>query len=196
MQEGVHMVDDQELVICSDSMTYVSITQGQVLQDDTESDKKRDIITVYWNRTKKYRDLSLEQLFYRVFINTTLKKSNSGVINGKIHQDVEASITSMVINPNEEWMERKKTHYLSLGIKTYMESKHIPDKGCVNVGISTTKVEKIFTITSEKYTNVEFLRRKHNACTVWKPDNRKTRRIYIGISSNISSQPAQIQVQE
>jgi len=27
MQEGVHMVDDQELVICSDSMTYVSIKQ-------------------------------------------------------------------------------------------------------------------------------------------------------------------------
>ena len=78
MQEGVHMVDDQELVICSDSMTYVSITQGQVLQDNTESDKKRDIITVYWNRQKKYRDLSLEQFFYRVFISTTFKKSNSG----------------------------------------------------------------------------------------------------------------------
>jgi hypothetical protein len=78
MQEGVHMADDQELVICFDSMTYISITQGQVLQDDTESDKKQDIITVYQNRTKKYRDLSLEQFFYRVLINTTLKKSNSG----------------------------------------------------------------------------------------------------------------------
>jgi hypothetical protein len=78
MQEGVHMVDDQELVICSDSMTYVSITQGQVLQDNTESDKKQDIITVYRNRTKKYRDLFLKQFFYRVFFNTTLKKSNSG----------------------------------------------------------------------------------------------------------------------
>jgi len=49
MQEGVHMVDDQELVICSDSMTYVSITQGQVLRDDTVHDKKQDIITVYRN---------------------------------------------------------------------------------------------------------------------------------------------------
>jgi len=78
MQEGVHMVDDQELVICSDSMTYVSITQGQVLRDDTVHDKKRDIITVYRNRPKKFRDLSLEQFFYRVFISTTFKKSNSG----------------------------------------------------------------------------------------------------------------------
>ena len=52
IQEGVHMVDDQELVICSDCMTYVSITQGQVLCDDTVHDKKRDIITVYRNRQK------------------------------------------------------------------------------------------------------------------------------------------------
>jgi hypothetical protein len=47
MQESVHMVDEQELVICSDSMTYVSITQGQVLRDEQETDKKQDIITVY-----------------------------------------------------------------------------------------------------------------------------------------------------
>jgi hypothetical protein len=59
-------------------MTYVSITQGQVLRDDTVHDKKRDIITVYRNRPKKFRDLSLEQFFYRVFISTTFKKSNSG----------------------------------------------------------------------------------------------------------------------
>jgi hypothetical protein len=47
MQEAVHMVDEQELVICSESMTYVSITQGQFLQDEPETDKKQDIITVY-----------------------------------------------------------------------------------------------------------------------------------------------------
>ncbi len=63
MQKGVHMVDDQELVICSDSMTYVSITQGQVLRDDTESDKKRDIITVYRNRTKNSEIFLLSNSF-------------------------------------------------------------------------------------------------------------------------------------
>jgi hypothetical protein len=40
MQEAVHMVGKQELVICSESMTYVSITQGQVLQDELKIDKK------------------------------------------------------------------------------------------------------------------------------------------------------------
>ncbi len=47
IQEAVNMVDDQELVICSDSMTYVNISQGQVLRDDLETDKRKDIITVY-----------------------------------------------------------------------------------------------------------------------------------------------------
>ena len=47
IQEAVHMVDDQPLVICSDRMTYVNISQGQVLLDDLEADKRKDIITVY-----------------------------------------------------------------------------------------------------------------------------------------------------
>ncbi len=80
MQEAVHMVDEQELVICSDSMTYVSITQGQVLlRDDQETDKKQDIITVYQNPPKKYKDLSLEQFLHCIFINTTFRKSKNGV---------------------------------------------------------------------------------------------------------------------
>ncbi len=33
------MVDDQPLVISSDRMTYVTISQGQVLRDDLETDK-------------------------------------------------------------------------------------------------------------------------------------------------------------
>ena len=67
IQEALHMVDDQPLVICSDRMTYVTINQGQVLRDDLETDKRKDIITVYRNRSKKYHNLSLEQFFYRVF---------------------------------------------------------------------------------------------------------------------------------
>ncbi len=76
------------------------------------------------------------------------------------------------------------------GIETYTRHRMSQRRNQYN------KSGKIFTITSEKYSNVEFLRRKHNACMVHKPDNCKTHRIYIGISSNISSQPAQIQAQE
>jgi len=42
-----------------------------------------------------------------------IKTEYMDIINGKINHNVEASITNMIINPNEEWLARKKTHYLS-----------------------------------------------------------------------------------
>ncbi len=47
-------------------------------------------------------------------------------------------------------------------------------RGRTNVEISSNK---IFTITYAKYLNVEFLRRKHKACTMGTPENPKTHRI-------------------
>jgi hypothetical protein len=47
IQEAAHMVDKQELVMCSNSMTCVNISQGQVLYDYLEMNKRKDIITVY-----------------------------------------------------------------------------------------------------------------------------------------------------
>jgi hypothetical protein len=41
MQEAVHMVDNQELVICSDRITYVSLAQGQALQSETDKSQKK-----------------------------------------------------------------------------------------------------------------------------------------------------------
>jgi hypothetical protein len=42
-----------------------------------------------------------------------IKKENINVIKGKIHLDVEASITNMIMNPNKEWLACKKTHHLT-----------------------------------------------------------------------------------
>ena len=58
MQEAVHMVDEQELVICSDSMTYVSITQGQVLRDEQETEKN-EILSRYIKTVQKNTKISL-----------------------------------------------------------------------------------------------------------------------------------------
>jgi hypothetical protein len=44
---------------------------------------------------------------------TRIKEENINIIKGKIHQDVEASITNMILNPNKEWLARKKTHHLT-----------------------------------------------------------------------------------
>jgi hypothetical protein len=74
MQEAVHMVDNQELVICSDIITHVSLAQGQALQSETDKSQKKDLITVYRNRNKKHYNLLLEQYFYCVFIDSTSNK--------------------------------------------------------------------------------------------------------------------------
>jgi hypothetical protein len=44
---------------------------------------------------------------------TRIKEENINIIKGKIHLDVEASITNMIMNPNEEWLAHKKTHHLT-----------------------------------------------------------------------------------
>ncbi len=76
MQEAVHMVDNQELVICSDMFTYVSLAQGQTLQYENDKSSSKDLITIYRNQDKKYYHYSLEQYFYSVFIQSTFKKED------------------------------------------------------------------------------------------------------------------------
>jgi hypothetical protein len=77
MQEAVNMVDNQELVICSDKITYVSLAQGQTLRDENDKSSSKDLITIYRNRDKKHYCHSLEQYFYCVFFNSTFKKKTT-----------------------------------------------------------------------------------------------------------------------
>ena len=99
IQEAVHMVDDQPLVICSDSMTYVNISQGQVLRDDLETDKRKDIITVYRNRQQQFHDLSLEQYFYRVFSRNTFKQTEKDELNEEADEDAVTSNEHRILVP-------------------------------------------------------------------------------------------------
>ena len=75
-QEAVHMVDNQDLVICSDRITYVSLAQGQALRSETDRSKQKDLITVYRNRKEEHYPLSMEQYFYQVFVESTFNKSD------------------------------------------------------------------------------------------------------------------------
>ena len=74
IQEAVHMVNNQELVISSDKMTYLSLAQGQALRDECVTHAKNDLMTIYQNRHQKYNQVSLEQFFYQVFIQSTFNK--------------------------------------------------------------------------------------------------------------------------
>ncbi len=60
IQETVHMLDNQELVICSDRIMYVSLAQGQPLRSETDKSKQKDLITVYRNQKEEHYPLSLE----------------------------------------------------------------------------------------------------------------------------------------
>ncbi len=103
IQEAVHMVDNQELVISSNKMTYLSLAQGQALRDECDTHAKKDVITIYWNRHQKYNQLSLEQFFYQVFIQSTFNKKtkdNSNIANDDNHeQEVVASNQHWILVP-------------------------------------------------------------------------------------------------
>ncbi len=53
IQEAVHMVDNQELVISSNKMTYLGLAQGLTLRDECDTHAKKDLITIYQNREQK-----------------------------------------------------------------------------------------------------------------------------------------------
>ena len=73
IQEAVHMVDNQDLVICSEKFTYLSLRQGAMLTSDKDSTKKKDIVTMYRNRSKKLSHLSMDAYFYEHFCQEVLK---------------------------------------------------------------------------------------------------------------------------
>ena len=95
IQEAVHMVDNQELVISSDKMTYLSLAQGQALHDERDTHAKKDLITIYRNRHQKYNQLSLEQFFYQVFIQSTFNNKNENDSNiAKDNNHEQNTVTS------------------------------------------------------------------------------------------------------
>jgi len=103
IQEAVHIVNNQELFIGSNKMTYLSLAQGQALRDKYNQHTKKDLITIHRNRHQKYNQLSLEQFFYQVFIQSAFNnktKDNSNIANDDNHeQEVVASNQHQILVP-------------------------------------------------------------------------------------------------
>ena len=74
------MVDNQDLVICSEKFTYLSLRQGAVLTSEKDGQKRRDIVTMYRNRNRKknLEDLSLDEYFYSHFCQEVLRETGDG----------------------------------------------------------------------------------------------------------------------
>jgi len=86
IQEAVHMLDNQELVICSDMITYISLAQGQAVRSENDKSKQKDLITIYRNQKEEHYPLSLEQYLYRVFVDSTFKKQGDNNISTDQHR--------------------------------------------------------------------------------------------------------------
>ena len=71
MQEAVHLVDNQDLVICSDTFTTLSLRQG-ALMTGKDDDKVKDIVSMYRNRSPDLHDISMDEYFYQHFCKNTL----------------------------------------------------------------------------------------------------------------------------
>ena len=78
IQEAVHMVDNQDLVICSEKFTYLSLRQGAMLSSNKDK-KKKDIVTMYRNRSRDLAHLSMDDYFYAHFCREVLNDANDAV---------------------------------------------------------------------------------------------------------------------
>ena len=69
------MVDNQDLVICSEKFTYLSLRQGAMLSSE-KGKRKKDIVTMYRNQSRDLVDLSMDDYFYKHFCREVLNDAN------------------------------------------------------------------------------------------------------------------------
>jgi hypothetical protein len=78
IQEAVHMVNNQELVISSDKKTYLSLAQCQALRDEHDQHTKKDLITIHQNRHRNSTDYLLSNSFIKSSYNQhSIKKQKT-----------------------------------------------------------------------------------------------------------------------
>ena len=70
IQEAVHMVDNQYLVICSEKFTYLSLRQGAVLTSEKNGQKRKNIVTMCRNHSNNLADVSLDEC-YLIYVDVT-----------------------------------------------------------------------------------------------------------------------------
>lgn len=71
IQEAVHLVDNQDLVICSETFTSLSLRQGAKMTG-TDDKQSKDIVTMYRNRQSSLYHLSMDEYFYKHFCSNVL----------------------------------------------------------------------------------------------------------------------------
>ena len=75
IQEAVHMVDNQDLIICSEKFTYLSLRQGAMLSSE-KGKRKKVIVTMHQNRSRDLANLSMDDYFYKHFCRKVLNDAS------------------------------------------------------------------------------------------------------------------------
>lgn len=131
LQEAVHLVDNQDLVICSEYFERVSITQAAILRGKRDK-KARDIVSVYRNRPKKYHGMSMDEFYYKVFRSNKTDKPHVLLPNGhhcKPVYPVTYGYARSVIIQHMPWSEANPpTELLKDQNKTIQKFKSMIDK--------------------------------------------------------------------
>ena len=104
IQEAVHILDNQELVICSDRITYLSLAQGQALWSETDRSKQKDLITVYGTKIKNttpYHWNSTSIVFLLTQLSRSIERTKK-----------QTAIATIITNPNKNWKNLKREKYM------------------------------------------------------------------------------------
>ena len=141
IQEAVHMVDNQDLVICSEKFTYLSLRQGAVLTSKEDGKKRKDIVTMYRNRSKDLANLSMDEYFYKHFCKEVLKENGDQTDstkhrillpvgqNCKPRYPVTYNYAKGVLIQYKPWsIDKPLTNLLKSGTKTIRTFKRMMDK--------------------------------------------------------------------
>ena len=73
IQEAVHMVDNQKLVICSETITHLSLAQGAMLKSEKDANSTDILVRMYRNRSETHKNMSLDSYFYKFFVEKRLR---------------------------------------------------------------------------------------------------------------------------
>ena len=72
VQEAVHMIDKQILVMCSETITHVSLQTAQSIKKGA-NDAGTNVVSRYRVTPPKWDHLSLDEYFYKVYCRNTFK---------------------------------------------------------------------------------------------------------------------------
>ena len=142
IQEAVHTAGNQDLVTCSKKFTYLSLRQGAVLTSEKDGQKRKDVVTMYRNRSKNLADISLDEYFYSHFCREVLKEKSDRTDvtknrillptgqNCKPRYPVTHNYAKGVLIQHRPWSKEKPlTKILKSSAKTIYTFKRMLDKG-------------------------------------------------------------------